>query len=289
MPLDSDFPRKLDLILKRLSMSRARLAQEAGLDKSLVGRWVAGSVTPSAHNLERVTQALARKLPGFSLLDWDRPLAAFAERFGATIEAPPEPVGLPAAAIVFPFDIVTPARVETAKRGDEYCGLYWNWRRAFGRPGRYVRIAVLIRPKDGLLEVAKGALGFEHRGPALLMLNRLYMILSEEKFEAMGLLITNAGQQPKARCLSGIILGVSSEGLLMPKSTPCLMIRHADLSGDEAADRAAYEAMKAMAGPVDKSLVPPEALAVIDRDFGPRAFAEGGADMVNAPFVDLAD
>lgn len=291
MAANAEFSRKLDLLLKALSISRARLAQEAGLDKSLIGRWVAGTVTPSAHNLERATQALSRRAEGLSLLDWDLPFDAFARRWGGEVaEGKGATSGpLPSGAVQFPFDLVTPARAETAKRGDEYCGFYWNYRYAFGRPGKVVRIAVMIRPRDGLLEVNKGATGFEHRGPALLMLNRLYVMLAEEKFEAMGYLITNAGQQPRARCLSGIILGVSSEGLLTPKAAPCLMIRHADLAGDEAADRATYEAMKPLAGVIDRSEVPAEVFAVIDRDFGPRAFAEGGADLISAPFVVLPD
>lgn len=285
---DALFAQKLDIALKALSISRGRLAQEAGLDKSLVGRWVAGTVKPSAHNLEKVTAAISKRCPGFSMLDWDRPLAAVAERLGGSIEAPaPAPGVLPPGTLTFPFDITGPARVETARRGDEYCGFYWNYRHAFGRPGKFAKIAVMIRPKDGLLEVSKGAIGFEHRGWGVLMLNRLYMMLAEEKFEAMAFLITNAGQQPKARCLSAIILGVSSEGLLMPKASPCLMIRHAELPGDEASDRAFYEAMKPDAGIVDAAEVPASAMAHISRDIGPRAFAEGGADMLNAPFIDL--
>jgi hypothetical protein len=67
------------------------------------------------------------------------------------------------------------------------------------------------------------------------------------------------------------------------------MIRHADLSGDEDADRATYEAMKSQAGLIEKSEVPEPVFAVIDRDFGPRAFAEGGAELITAPFVDLPD
>ena len=82
MPNTSDLASKLDLLLKALSISRGRLAQEAGVDKSLVGRWVAGSVSPSPHNLEKVTAALARRSPGFTMLDWDRPFDAFAAHFG---------------------------------------------------------------------------------------------------------------------------------------------------------------------------------------------------------------
>lgn len=65
-PPDTRFAERLDLALKALTMSRGRLAQEAGVDKSLVSRWVAGSVVPSALNLEKVTRAIARRSPGFT-------------------------------------------------------------------------------------------------------------------------------------------------------------------------------------------------------------------------------
>ena len=63
------FTARLELILKALSLTRGRLAAELGVDKSLVGRWVSGAVKPSALNLERLTAFVARRQPGFTLLD----------------------------------------------------------------------------------------------------------------------------------------------------------------------------------------------------------------------------
>jgi hypothetical protein len=72
-PADARFADRLDLALKGMTMSRGRLAQEAGVDRCPVGRWVAGTVVPSALNREKVTAAIARRVPGCSLLDWERP------------------------------------------------------------------------------------------------------------------------------------------------------------------------------------------------------------------------
>jgi hypothetical protein len=279
-----DFARKLDLLLKTLSISRGRLAQEAGLDKSLVGRWVSGAVRPSALNLEKVTAALARRRPGLTMLDWDQPFDAFAETFGGIRNAVP-PDQLPA--LRFPFDVVTPARAEIAKRGGRYTGFYWIWRKSFGRPGRMARLVFRIAPKEGLLEVREGAPGFEHLGWGLLMLNRLYCMLSEDGFEGMSFMITNAGRQPRAQVLHAAYLGASSDGLLTPKAAPAVLTRAADLTGDEAADEARYQAMKAESGFIDPSGVPARVLAFLDRDFGPAAFAMGGPDMVTAPPPDV--
>lgn len=275
------FAARLDLALKALSMSRGRLAQEASVDKSLVSRWVAGHVTPSGPNLEKVTAALARRVPGFSMLDWERPMGAFAALFG---EGPPLPPPATPGLLAFPFDVTGPARAETAKRGDEYVGLYALYRRAFSRNGPVVRAALMLRLRDGLLEARKGTPGIEHRGWALLMLNRLYVMLAEEKFESMAYMIANAGQQPRARVIGAISLSVST-GLLVPKATPSVLVRHADLTGDGAADDAAYEALRDAGGTVPEADVPPFALAYVSRDAGPRAFAEGGSYEITAPYV----
>ena len=279
MPAAPDFARKLDLLLKALSISRGRLAQEAGLDKSLVGRWVAGSVSPASHNLEKVTAALARRSPGFTMLDWDRPFEGFAAHFGGFDPAP----ALPDVALVFPYDVVTPARAETAKRGARYTGFYWLYRRSFGRPGKLSRLAFRIAPLDGLLEVREGAPGFEHLGWGLLMLNRLYCMLSEQEFEGMSFMITNAGRQPKAQVLHATYMGAASDGLLTPKAAPCALVRAGDLTGDAGEDEAIYQRMKAASGLVQPEDVPRHVLVFLDRDFGPRAFAAGGAEMVTAP------
>lgn len=279
MPNAPDFARKLDLLLKALSISRGRLAQEAGVDKSLVGRWVAGSVSPASHNLEKVTAALAQRSPGFTMLDWDRPFDAFAANFGGI--APAEV--LPAMGLMFPYDVVTPARAETAKRGARYTGFYWLYRRSFGRPGKLSRLAFRIAPRDGLLEVREGAPGFEHLGWGLLMLNRLYCMLSEQGFESMSFMITNAGRQPKAQVLHATYMGAASDGMLTPKAAPCALVRARDLTGDAAEDEAVYQRMKAEGGLVTPEDIPPDVLAFLDRDFGPRAFAEGGAEMLTAP------
>jgi transcriptional regulator with XRE-family HTH domain len=279
MPAVPDFAAKLDLLMKALSISRGRLAQEAGVDKSLVGRWVAGSVSPSAHNLEKVTAALAQRRPGFTMLDWDRPAEAFAAHFGGIALTE----DLPGVALVFPYDVVTPARSETAKRGDRYTGFYWIYRRSFGRPGKLSRLVFRIAPRDGLLEVREGAPGFEHLGWGLLMLNRLYCMLSEQGFEGMSFMITNAGRQPKAQVLHATYMGAASDGLLTPKAAPCALVRAGDLTGDAGEDEAIYQRMKAESGLVQPEDIPPLVLEFLDRDFGPKAAAMGGAEMVTAP------
>jgi hypothetical protein len=83
--------------------------------------------------------------------------------------------------------------------------------------------------------------------------------------------------------LHAVFLGVSSDGQLTPKAAPAMLVRAGDLTGDAAQDAATYAAMMAEGGFVDAADVPVAVRAYLERDFGPRAFAEGGADMVTAP------
>lgn len=78
-----DFARKLVLALKTNNLSRSRLAQIAGVDKSVVSRWASGVQVPSDHNLSLLTEAIARIRPGFARRDWDLDTEGFASRLEA--------------------------------------------------------------------------------------------------------------------------------------------------------------------------------------------------------------
>jgi adenylate cyclase len=78
-----DFARKLVLLLKAINLSRSRLAQIAGVDKSVVSRWASGVQVPSDHNLSLLTEAVARIRPGFARRDWDLDAEGFANRLDA--------------------------------------------------------------------------------------------------------------------------------------------------------------------------------------------------------------
>ena len=78
-----DFAQKLGLVLKAINLSRGRLAQMAGVDKSVMSRWASGMQVPSDHNLSLLTEAIARRRPGFRLRDWDLDAKQFANRLDA--------------------------------------------------------------------------------------------------------------------------------------------------------------------------------------------------------------
>ena len=82
MAVEPNFSRKLNLVLKTLNLSRGRLAQSVGVDKSVVSRWASGVSMPTDHNLSLLTEAVARRKADFSRHDWDLGADAFAARLG---------------------------------------------------------------------------------------------------------------------------------------------------------------------------------------------------------------
>ena len=78
-----DFAQKLGVVLKAINLSRGRLAQTVGVDKSMVSRWASGVQVPSDHNLSLLTEAVARHRPGFERRDWDLDAEGFANRLNA--------------------------------------------------------------------------------------------------------------------------------------------------------------------------------------------------------------
>ena len=84
----ADFAGKFELLMKLLSVSRARVAADLGIDKSVVNRWARGDTLPTPQNLGALTALVARRRAGFTRLDWDRDLANLAAMFGATLPSP---------------------------------------------------------------------------------------------------------------------------------------------------------------------------------------------------------
>jgi hypothetical protein len=261
MEVPNDFSGRLRLALKVANLSPVALGAAVGVDKSVVSRWLSGRVRPTQHNLARVADCLANRLPGFTVLAFDGPEAEFARLLGG--ESTGTGAGVPSQNLPVPFGLLDTARVETARRGVEYCGLYTLYYWSFGLPGKIARMALMLQPQDGLIEARYGADGFAFRGWALLLLNRMYVILAEERFEAMAFLVTNAGQQPRARFITGLLTG-PAEGLLAPTVSPAVLVRSGELTGDPAGDAAAFAAAAAEDAIAEREAVPPAALRALE-------------------------
>ena len=96
------FAQKLGVVLKAVNLSRGRLAQIAGVDKSVVSRWASGVQVPSDHNLSLLTEAIARHRPGFERRDWDLDPEGLGNRLDALKAGVSNPAG-PSIAVL-PFE-----------------------------------------------------------------------------------------------------------------------------------------------------------------------------------------
>lgn len=280
---DVTFAQRLDLVLKALSMSRARLAADLGIDKSLAGRWVSGAVQPSAYNLERLTGLVAGRCPGFTMLDWDRDLDALADQLGvAPAAAPvaPPPAMREALLPPLPYGLVELAKRETRRRGAAYEGRWKATRLSSSGALRFMVEHALIRCDGDTLAFRHFGGGWEVRGWLLVLSVQLYGVICDASDDSMGFYVLNGVTAARATCLDGIFSTVCADRNLTPNSQIVVFERVGDLADDDEAWAAAHIARSAVT-PVED--IPAHVRAAVARDIGPAAVASGGEAMMRVP------
>ncbi len=281
------FAQRLDLVLKALSMSRARLAADLGIDKSLAGRWVSGAVQPSAYNLERLTGLIAGRCPGFTMLDWDRDLDALADRLGVAVATPqpplaPAPLAAKGDAVLppLPYGLVALARRETRRRGAAYSGRWRVTRLSSSGALRYmVEHALIVHDGDQLSFRHFGG-GWEVRGWLLVLSVQLYGVICDASDDSLGFYVLNGVTSAKAMCIDGIFSTVCADRGLTPNAQVVVFERVGDLGDDDEAWAAAHIARSVVTPAED---IPAAIRDAVARDFGPRAAAAGGEAMLRVP------
>jgi hypothetical protein len=298
MTLSGPFHEKLTLVLKALSMSRGRLAADLGVDKSLVGRWASGAVTPSQHNLSNLTQLLASKRPGFTMLDWDRDLEGLAAQFGVDVPAHANGHngghGVPALNghapqprtedLTLLAPLLDQARMATERRGKAYEGFWRTTRPSVMMPGLFFHdFGMIRRGSSGMLDFQMGGSGLLWEGWMLPAEGQLFVIL----YDTVGLtpvfLIFNGVPLPKAELLDGIVTAAALDAARTPSSYPIILERIGVLTGDKAADDARCQELlnQDTRAPVDG--LPDNIRRHLLRDIGPEAAAKGGPLLLLAP------
>jgi transcriptional regulator with XRE-family HTH domain len=273
----SSFADRLTLVLAALSLSRGRLAAEMGVDKSLVGRWCSGNTSPSAYNLDRLTNFVAARSPGFTMLDWQADLAVLAARFG--VEPPRAPVadGLPGWDWLSPT-LLSEAMTNTRMNGEAFEGIWRTTRPSADSPGMFAHDHMLqYRAPNGLLRYRLGVWRLRFDGWALPIQNQLFSMASDPVSGVFIFSIVKGVARRKAMVLDGISLTClrNTDGDIV--ATPCIFERVADLTGDAVADEARFEAFMED-GPIHSApdAVSDEIRAHLLPDVGPTAAAAGG-------------
>lgn len=280
--MNDTFAKKLELVLKVLSMSRARLAADLAVDKSVVGRWVSGAVQPSAHNLSLLSGLIAERVPGFTALDWDRALPAFAGVLGVDLDTGPR---TGAGAIqALPMPLLDQFIAASALRGPAYEGFYRSTRPYVLAPGRFVHDhAWIVRDANGLLRLRMGTGGTEVEGWVLPHGNQLFTIAMDVTSGAFLFGIFNGVGAAKAEVVDGLALAAALDAGRTPTAHAMVFERIGDLSGDPEADRARFAALTALDPVAPEGSVSEALRRHLTGDFGPAASASGGDMLLRMP------
>ena len=210
-------------------VSNGRLAADLGVDKSVVGRWLSGSVSPSTYNLSRLTQYLAIQLPGFTLHDWERPYSEFRGRL-----MPGEPAIEPPVRSGDIGQARAQSLVEVEREGSAYPGMYAHFRMAFRNTGEVlVELLIIWREGERLLFRSFDP-SFSHTGEVFIVRHQLFFV-GEDDARADGLMcmIANGVSGQKAYRTDGIALGVAGDRHRTPGACMIVMQRIADLADEE--------------------------------------------------------
>ena len=276
----ANFSAKLDLALKALSMSRGRLAADLGVDKSLVGRWASGAVMPSEHSLSLLTQLIASKRSGFTMLDWDRDIEALAHVFGVELAANDHETAAAPPTSSLPLPFVDQARTTTARRGATYEGFWKSTRPSVIMPNRFFHDCGMFRREaDGLLNCRMGGSGLFFEGYLLPAEGQLFAILYDSVGQTPIFLVINGTPLPKAEALDGLVMAASLDPARTPAAYPIIFERIGDLTGDRAADDARCKELIAADHAAAEGSVPDHVHKHLLPDIGPAA-AERGGDLI---------
>lgn len=238
-----DFARKLDFVLKGLSLSRGRLAAELRVSKSLVSRWVSGANAPAAHNLAALTDLIATRRPGFNLLNWEQDLVDLAALFGAAVKPRPN---ARAGTRVFE-DWIVESKIHKAARasGRLAPGLTGFWRSVvplINEPGKYVHTHSMMSEVDGSIRVDTLLWGGRATGWAVAGGNQLYTAIGGDENFGLSFTILNGLDRLSAGVLDGLWLGCLPAKGGIVCATPTIAARIGELSGDPKEDRATLDA-----------------------------------------------
>lgn len=271
-----NFPALFRLALLALRLSKTKTASLLGVDKSLVGRWAAGTVRPTEHNLSKITQLIAAQVPAFNMHDWHRDQDSFSSLLGV------DPVLARAAEDhpllrALPLNCLAEAQSQTQRRGAIYEGFWRTTRPSFLMSGQLFHDFGMIRCGDtGLLEVSMAGAGLGFNGWALPLEGNLFAMLDGAVGFTPLFFVMRGVTLPKAMVLDGIVLLAALDPGRTPVAMPIILERIGELSGDLAKDDQTCREMSTKEPLANVAEVPSELRSYLVRDFGPAAFARGG-------------
>lgn len=266
----ANFAVKLELVCKKLNWSRAKLAQQVGVDKSLAGRWLVGTSRPTGNSLMRLNDAVGRTLPDFTAAAWDLTPPAFAAELDV---APP--------AALATTDILRGLRVfqGTAANLDRmtalYAGFYRLWFAGFLNNGTVCRRACWIRRDGGTLRFDAGGGMVIYAGECAATPERLYLTGENPVFDGLIFLSLARGRRASSTRLSGIFVYYIMSGEGGIAAVPAVLERLSSGGANAAADAKTWARLTAEAAdfPTEaeaRAAVPDKILTALRPGLDPR-------------------
>lgn len=267
---------KLDMLLKACSLSRVALAQQVGVDKSLVGRWVNGSIHPGEHNLAKLASVFRGYFPELTLADFFGDQAALAARIGIAWHAG-VPTG-PEMRAEGPFaQYIAASEADIAFRAGTYEGFWRTTRPSLLMPDQLFQDYGMFRlNENGMIDVVMEGAGLRFTGWLFPMAGNLNIFLFDPVGRSPLLTVLKGVTLPKAMSLEGLLLLSALDAARTPVVFPIVLERVGDLSGDrEDDDRRLRDIIETKPEPIDP-LTEAEREAAAWRNIGPEAAAKGG-------------
>ncbi|RVQ69431.1 XRE family transcriptional regulator [Croceicoccus ponticola] len=271
-----DLAAKLVMLLKASSLSRVGLAQEVGVDKSLVGRWANGAIHPGEHNLAKLTTIFRKHFPALTLADWYREREALAHRIG--IAERNDQITDVVMSADGPFaKIVATSAPEIAYKTQTYEGFWRTTRPSVVMPGELFHDYGMFRANDkGMIDVVMEGAGLTFTGWMFPMAGNLYVFLFDPVGRTPLIVLMKGVTLPRATSIEGLLLLSALDTQRTPAAVPVVLERLGDLSGDrDADDRRLREIIDTQPEPLFP-LGEATLRKCCYRDVGPIAANEGG-------------
>jgi len=218
-----EFSTKLGLVAKRLNWSGAKLAQQAGVDKSAAARWLNARSRPTDHSVMQLTKAIVQSIPGFTKSDWDLPL----DQFGARL-------GLDGAALARSPGARGPAQLRleglrfspVTEFGEPYLGLWCGFYQSATNGGRPRLGAGRFFINDLGLRFSFTEGDFSGEGPVLASRSHLQCLIDIGPLhDRLAFFICNGVQAPRALAIDGIVTVMAGDSTATPIASTMFFLR----------------------------------------------------------------
>jgi hypothetical protein len=233
------FAAQLAQVMTDLNLSRVALARELGVDKSVVGRWLAGTNRPTGHNLTRLTAVVRQHWPHVTLAFWNSdPDAANKPPLSRDTSHP----GLR----------LTGLNAQQRPAVDaNYVGFWAGFYQSTGNRGAAVLIAVHLFPAANGLRAEFTEGGVSGEGLAIALGPRLHLIAELIPLhDRLCLFVFNGVGRPDSLVMDGVYAISSGDAVACATATPILLFRIG--SSAEFGTIGGIAAAKAIAEPINK-------------------------------------